>query len=272
MEGRYRQGERGVLAECHLQVNERVEGYRDRGENKLYRDLRQQYPGMTPKTRDFRTTGVVMRVDEDWFRRPGVKQELAESLRELMMREYSISPQDVAAAATNISVIRNGQREAVSNALVLFDATHGTLRLTEPAYLRLGGLVDRLERSVLLTPPDDGRVSQEVVRGLRDWVSHLGDDQPAEPEMEGLWDGEAWIQVFEVGSIVARRDNQGVLHDMEIVGHEFSVYDEKVQLFYLYKTGKPMKAMASAESVQAVGRRMEHGLSQPRDRGEAGVA
>ena len=50
-----------------------------------------------------------------------------------MLREYRISPQNVDAAATNISLIRNGQREAVTDTLVLFDATRGTLRLTEPA-------------------------------------------------------------------------------------------------------------------------------------------
>ena len=38
-----------------------------------------------------------------------------------------------------------------------------------------------------------------------------------------------------------------------VVGHEFIVYDDTVQLFYLYKTQKPMKAMASSESVQPVG-------------------
>ena len=61
------------------------------------------------------------------------------------------------------------------------------------------------------------------------------------------------MQVYDIGSIVARRDNQGVLHDIEIVGHEFSVFDDKVQLFYLYKTSRPIKAMASAESIEAVG-------------------
>ena len=105
VEGRLRQGERGFLAECQLQINERVEGFREGGERKLYRDLRQSRPGMTPKTRDFRTTGVVMRIDEDWFRRPRVKQEGAESLRDLVLREYSISPQDVDVTATNISMI-----------------------------------------------------------------------------------------------------------------------------------------------------------------------
>ena len=70
MDGRFRQGERGFLAECRLQVNERVEGYREGGERKLYKDLRQERPGMTPKTRDFRTTGVVMQIKDDWFRAP----------------------------------------------------------------------------------------------------------------------------------------------------------------------------------------------------------
>ncbi len=253
VEGRFRKGERGFLAECHLQVNERVEGFREGGERKHYKDLRQEKPWMTPKTRDFRTTGVVMRIDEDWFRRRGVKQRVADILRDLMLREYSISAQDVDAAATNISMIRNGQRELVSNALVLFDSTHGTLRLTEPAYLSLDELLTQLERSIRMTPPDDDRVSPEVVAALRAWLDHLGNEDGGVPAVEGLDDGDVWVQVYDVGSIVARRDNQGALHDIEVVGHEFIEFDDKVQLFYLYKTGKPMKTMASAESMQAVG-------------------
>ena len=253
VEGRFRKGERGFLAECHLQINERVEGFREAGERKFYKDLRQERPGMTPKTRDFRTTGVVMRVDEDWFRQPGVKQRVVDSLRDLMLREYSISPQDVTAAATNISLIRNGQREAVSDAVVLFDGTHGTLRLTERAYLRLNELLNQLERSVRMAPPDEDRISRDVVASLGTWLDHLGKEEGAGPEVAGLDDGNVWVQVFDVGSIVARRDVQGVLRDIEIVGHEFSAIDDQVQLFYLYKTDKPMKAMASAQSVEAVG-------------------
>ena len=251
--GRFRKGERGFLAECHLQVNERVEGFREGGEKKLYKDLRQEKPWMTPKTRDFRTTGVVMRIDEDWFRRPGVKQQVADLLRDLMLREYSISGQDVAAAATNISMIRDGQREVVSDALVLFDSTHGTLRLTEPAYLSLDDLLAQLERSISMTPPDDDRVSPEVAAALRTWLDHLGNENVGFPVVDGLDDGDVWVQVYDVGSTVARRDNQGVLRDIEVVGHEFRVFDDKMQLFYLYESGKPMKAMASAESIQAVG-------------------
>ena len=253
VDGRFRQGARGFLAECQLQINERVEGFREGAERRLYKDLRQRKPGMTPKTRDFRTTGVVMRIDEDLFRRPGVKQRIAANLRDLVLREYSISPRDIDAAATNVSRIRNGQREPVSDALVLFDATHGTLRLTEPAYLRLDDLLAQLARSVRMTPPEEERVSLEVVAGLETWLGHLGPEQDTTPEVRGFDDGDGWVQVYDVGSIVARRDGQGVLHDMEVEGHEFTVFEDKVQLFYIYKTGKPMKAMTAAASVEPVG-------------------
>lgn len=249
--GHFRQGPQGFLAECHLQINERVEGFRQGGHRKLYKDLRQMKPGMTPKTRDFRTTGVVMRIGEAWFRKSGVKQRVAHSLRDLMLREYSISPQDVDAAATNISVIRDGQRVAVSDAVVLFDATHGTLRLTEPAYLRLSDLLVLLARSVRMTPPDDDLVSAEVVAGLEAWLAHLGSES-AMPRVVSD-NGDGWIQVYEVGSIVSRRDNHGVLHDIEVEGHEFIVFEDELQLFYRYKTGQPMTAMTSAASVEAVG-------------------
>ena len=56
-----------------------------------------------------------------------------------------------------------------------------------------------------------------------------------------------------MGSIVARRDSHGILHDIEVEGHEFRVFEDKVQLFYLYKTGKPLTAMTAAESVESVG-------------------
>ena len=253
VDGRFRLGELGFLAECRLQINERVEGFREAGVRKLYKDLRQEKPGMTPKTRDFRTTGVVMRINEDWFRRTGVKQRVADGLRDLMLREYSISSQDVAAAATNVSIIRNGQREAVSDAVVLFDATHGTLRLTEAAYLRLDHLLEQLQRSVELTPPDENSISADMVANMQSWLDQLGKEDGAGPDADGIDEGDVWVQVFDVGSLVARRDVQGVLRDAEIVGHEFNVIDDQVQLFYLYKTERPVKTMASAESIQTIG-------------------
>lgn len=163
----------------------------------------------------------------------------------------NVSPRDVDAAATNVSMIRNGQRVAVSEAVVVFDATHGTLRLTEPAYQRLNALLVLLARSVRMTPPDDEHVSAGVVAGLETWLAHLGPESDT-PSVVGDNSG-GWIQVYEVGSIVSRRDKHGVLHDIEVEGHEFIRLEDEVQLFYRYKTGQPVKAMTSAASVEAVG-------------------
>lgn len=266
VDGRFRKGERGYLAECHLQVNERVEGFREGRKTKLYKHLRQEKSWMTPKTRDFRTTGVVMRIDEDWFRCRGVKKLLADLLRNLMLREYSIASQDVVAAVTNISMIQNGQRKVVRDALVLFDSTQGTLRLTEPAYLRLDNLLMQLERSIETTPAeqmmpvDDEDLSKgdlsKVVGALRNWLEHLPETEDSGlPVVEGLDDGDGWVQVYDVGSIVALRGTQGVLRDIEVVGHEFMELDDKVELYYRYKTtnGKGIRTMAPAKSIEAVG-------------------
>ena len=117
--------------------------------------------------------------------------------------------------------------------------------------MSLDYLLAQLERSISITPPDDDRVSAEVVAALRTWLDQLGNEDVGLPVVDGLDDGDVWVQVYDVGSTVARRDNQGVLRDIEVVGHEFRVFDDKMQLFYLYETGKPVKAMASAESIQA---------------------
>ena len=266
VDSRFRKGTRGYLAECHLQVNERVEGFREDGKRKLYKNLQQEKPGMTPKTRDFRTTGVVMRIDEDWFRRRGVKKLLADLLRNLMLREYSIASQDVVAAVTNISMIQNGQRKVVRDALVLFDSTQGTLRLTEPAYLRLDNLLMQLERSIETTPAeqmmpaDDEDLSREdlseAVRRLRKWLEHLETEDSGLLVAKGLDDGDVWVQVYDVGSIVALRGTQGVLRDIEVVGHKFELFEDEFQLFYYYNettNGRQVRGMVRARSIEPVG-------------------
>jgi DEAD/DEAH box helicase domain-containing protein len=60
-------GDRGLLAEVCLQVNEAVLGFQVGGKALLYRDLRAQDPRMSKKQREFSTTGVVLQIKEEWF-------------------------------------------------------------------------------------------------------------------------------------------------------------------------------------------------------------
>jgi DEAD/DEAH box helicase domain-containing protein len=257
VERRFRHGETGFLAECQLQITERVEGFQDRGERKLYRDLQASDPNMRSKTRDFRTTGVVLRVAEPWFVQKGVKERVAGVLRALLMREYSISPSDVDSCATNIAVVKDGQRGAMVDAIVLYDATHGSLRLTEPAYTRLDHILHRLGAAVSMTPEEADLLPTDVVEALGKWFGSLGPDGGdigaflhAQTTQE---DRPGWLQVYKPGSIVCRRGVQGVLHEIEILEPEIMSGEGPPKLYYRYRLGKAGRAMTPADTIEATG-------------------
>ena len=255
--GNFRKGTHGFLAECQLQITERVEGYEERGDRKLYRDLRQDNPHMSAKTRDFRTTGVVLKIEAPWIGRDGTKRQLADALRDLMIREYSISPQDIGSTATYISMVMDGQRHSVSDALVIYDATYGSLRLTEPVFNDLGALIAQLERSSELSSDEDALVPGHVATALHRWFEELDSASPdefralAEGTVQPTTDGLLWV--LAPGSIAARRDGQGVLRDIEIVSPEIVSFDGPPKLFYRYRIDGTGTAMVLAEAVELIG-------------------
>ena len=67
----FRKNADGYLAECDMQITEKVEGYEEGGEFRSYADLREQNPNMRPKTRQFRTTGVLLCSERPGFARRG---------------------------------------------------------------------------------------------------------------------------------------------------------------------------------------------------------
>ncbi len=266
--GNFRRGRRGFLAECQLQITERVEGYEERGERKMYRDLRQENPRMSPKTRDFRTTGVVLKIEAQWMADSGNKRLVADALRDLIVREYSISPSDIGGTSTNIAMVVDGQRHAVSDAIVIYDAIYGSLRLTEPVFNELDALLDRLERSSELSSDDDALVPEAIAAALRDWYEELETAEPDEfsslagERGESSKDGLLWV--LAPGSIAAKRDRQGVLHDVEIVAPEIVSFDGPPKLFYRYKTDGTGTALVASDAVEAIGGEYQYRKWNPR--------
>jgi DEAD/DEAH box helicase domain-containing protein len=245
------------LAECQLQITERVEGFQERGERKLYRDLQATDPNMRSKTRDFRTTGVVLRVAEPWFVQKGIKERVADVLRTLLMREYSISASDVDSCATNVAVVKDGQRSAMVDAIVLYDATHGSLRLTEPAYTRFDHILNRLAAAVSMTPEEADLLPNEIVEALTKWFSALsldGGDIADFLRTQKAQEGQpGWLQVYKRGSIVCRRGAQGVLQEIEIIEPEIMSGEGPPKLYYRYRLGSAGKAMVPADVIEATG-------------------
>ena len=242
------------IAECRIQITERVEGFRDGDTLKMYKELRKTSPGKTSKTRDFRTTGVVLRIDRPWFRESGVKNRVADALRDLMLREYSISPNDVGAVATNVSEVRGGRLEHLQNTVVIFDATHGSLRLTEPVFIRFEHLLDRLARSVELSEKHDSLLSLETVERLKEWYEGLDDESELDVSVAGesVVREDGWIHVFDHGSVVGHRDSKGVFHDIEIGGYQLMQMGDGLQLVYTYQ-GNDYTGLIPADRLEAVG-------------------
>lgn len=230
-------------------MTERVVGYRESGTNKLYKDLRQENPRLTAKTRDFRTTGIILRIDQPWIREKGLKESIANALKDLVIREYSVSPQDINCVATHIALVRNGMRQAISDAIVIYDGTYGSLRLTEPIFTDLGRLIERFERAIELTEHDeDSPLSKKVVNNLREWWEELSDTTALPVEDNVIPEG--FLQVLRPESRVSRSDNKGVLRDIEIVAPEMfnpQAYglEGDIRLFYQYRLDGPRSENAT---------------------------
>ncbi len=85
-------GESGFLAECLMQITEKVEGYVDEhGRVYLYKDLQEQNPNMRARMRNFRTSGIVLCMEKDWFKKGPLKRVFVDRPREVFIREYSVA-------------------------------------------------------------------------------------------------------------------------------------------------------------------------------------
>ena len=146
LEGHIIASDSGFMTECNMQITERVEGYNDgrTGEFNSYKELQKRDPNLRAKSRNFRTSGIVLCVKQDWFKKNAVKRAFVDLLREVFVREFSISPQDVGSAASNIS-IRSVEGVGLHGSCVaIYDETYGSLRLTERLFLEFDSILARL--------------------------------------------------------------------------------------------------------------------------------
>jgi hypothetical protein len=133
--------------------------------------------------------------------------------------------------------------------------THGSLRLSEPLYDKLDLLIGRLRKAVDMTPEESDIIPEDLVAKIEEWQRGLrSDDTETFLSLLGAkQSADGWLQVYSTGSIVAKRDAQNILRDIEIVGTELVAIDGPSRLFYRYKVKNNVTALVSADSVEAVG-------------------
>lgn len=264
IEGHYVASRRGFIAECQMQITEKVDGYVERppGEYRAYKDLRQKNPNLKSRQRNFRTTGVLISVKAAWFKEKGLKEHFAEKIAAIFGREYSIGSQDIGSAATNISVRTMDGGGPSSECIAVFDQTYGSLRLTERMFLQFGTLLDRLRSGL----EAEGVSAERMMAAdlFREWFTDLTPESPQFEAPDLGVDFSPYVRVFKPGSKVCMRDLGQLTSEVEVIG--VTLMDSK--LMYQVKssprfpTGAAVKQWVTATRVEpsAISTDWEYGL------------
>ena len=258
---------------AHVQVNESVEGFTIWNTQRRYRDERAKNPNMQRKQRDFRTTGVVVKIEDDWFSDPVARQEVADGLRDLLARDHSIAPHDIDSAHTNIALVTDaGLQRHITNIVVIYDSIYGSLRLTESLFDEFSRYIERLNLGASLSQ-GEGIVSAETAERLRFWVQELSDSDDfiysqtvSKPPSDGNWlqvfKPESLVGVFRHGQILERE-----LIEPRYIDDPFNPGNQVLYYSYQDSHNKDGVSYTPAQAVQSIGQDWEWVFWNP-DTGE----
>ena len=214
-ESRLISGETGFLAECLMQITERVEGYDDSrtGRFHSYKELQQRNPNMRARSRNFRTSGIVLCMKGDWFKQVSLRRAFAYRLREVFVREYSIASQDVGLAASGISVRSLDGGGLLGGCIAIYDETYGSLRLTEQLFLNFVHVLTRVSAAVVADSTDDENDIESIVTQIQDEISTFSDAGITHEVGTDMPTG--YQQVFITGSRVCYRQAGQIAIDVK---------------------------------------------------------
>lgn len=246
-------GDRGLIAEVSLQVNEAVLGYQIGGNSFLYKDLRTKDPRMSKKQREFSTTGVVLQIKDAWFSGSGqqalVRRAVSDALRQMILREKSIAPTDIDDSHSHIAFYQGGVPTRATDTIVIYDSIYGGLRLTEPLFEDFDEFLDRLKKAAEMAG-SEALISDDIVEKLMDWHSSLQEGSMPIGQQLVAPDGE--LVVYEPGSIVSVRMN-GTLVERELLEVTFLNMGETKLLMYRYKNRDDGDSWVPHDQIEPTG-------------------
>jgi hypothetical protein len=138
---------------------------------------------------------------------------------------------------------------------VIYDVTHGSLRLTEPVFSGLDRLVELLQKASELTDTESELLPKAAILNLKSWLNELGPSGTT--SLSSVVQGagaspDGWLLVYAPGSTVGVRDSQNVLRDITIATPQMLTIEGAMQLFYNYKISDVGLAAVSAEKIETV--------------------
>lgn len=226
---RYDEGPIGCIAELMATVTQSVEGYRTisnyrgrRPEEVLYyRDMASRDRNMSRKQRQYTTTAVLIRINEDWF--SGLAQlptfrreELAQALRRQLAYERSIAIQDLSATGTNITVATPQGSYLAEDAIVIYDNIFGGLGLIDHLYTNMEDYADALAATKPGPDQESFLITPETVENFNRWLNLIPETEAGHlpPPTTANW----W-RVLAPNSKTQAIDEEGYPVDATVASH-----------------------------------------------------
>ena len=106
-----------------------------------------------------------------------------------------------------------------------------------------------------MTAPNEHLLASDTIDRLRQWydrISRAEEGEFAKIKTSNTELPEGWIEVYDVGSVVAYRDTKDVLRDIMITGHQLMQMGDGLHLVYTYE-GRGFTASIPGDRVTAVG-------------------
>ena len=209
----------GFVAEVELQVTEYVKGFvEQRGRNKT---LHEYGPGsihsQRPLSRYLQTTGVCLAFPAKVAR----SEALARKVMDAFCRTCGVLERDVGYAL--FSAAGGPFDPSPTEGIVVYDATSGSLRLTQ----RLVGRLDEV-LSAAIEMDEEGEPSAELqalaeAAAATKAVTLTGGVQPAIPE-------DGWVQVVAAGETAMLIDGPSGAQEVKVLGHRYTPHGLVYQL------------------------------------------
>ena len=219
---------------------------------------------MSRKQRDFRTTGIVIKIDEPWFSGSGEQARtralVADALTDLLKREKSVSPNDIDSASTHIAIYKNGTPSRALDTIVIYDSIYGGLRLTEPLYNELASYITRLSKAAELAG-HHAAVPEDIAAKLEVWAGGLSVGSPGPADQ--LVPSEGELLIYAPESVVSVLQNN-VLFERTLIAPMMLNFAGSEILVYSYDTGNGSTGMIPHEQVQATGQDWSYAFWNPR--------
>lgn len=253
-EGHLLVSDQGSLAEIRMQVTETVRGYKLGNQELLYRDLQQQDRRKRNQQRNYSTTGVLVRIDEPWFKGHGgsageVRKQVAEALVATLALERGIAASELAYTYSNIALHGPSGPRQIDDAIVIFDNVMGGTRLTAPLFTGFNSMLERLKRASELAGPE-ALLDEISVARLARWFKSLRPKDKAVDIVPVLEDGQRLI--YAAGSIVGIRIH-GALAERKIIAPQLVQHGDGEQLFYRYAAEGARTALVPHELIEPLG-------------------